>query len=44
VIARLPATVTATITPATSYDFTVHETKLSFFDKSTERRTAPQPI
>jgi len=44
VIARLPATVTATIALATSYDFTVQETKLSFFDKSTERRTAPQPI
>jgi len=44
VIARLPATVTATIAPATSYDFTVQETKLSFYDKSTERRTAPQPI
>jgi multiple sugar transport system ATP-binding protein len=44
VIARLPATVTVKIEPATSYDFTVPEHELRFFDKTTELRIAPQPV
>jgi multiple sugar transport system ATP-binding protein len=44
VIARLPATVTVKIDPATSYDFTVPESELKFFDAGTERRIAPQPV
>ena len=44
VIARLPATVTVKIEPGTSYDFTVPEDELRFFDKSTELCIAPQSI
>jgi multiple sugar transport system ATP-binding protein len=44
VIARLPATVSMKIEPAVSYEFTVPEHELRFFDKSTELRIAPQPI
>ena len=44
VIARLPATVTVTIEPATSYEFAVPEHELRFFDQSTERRITPQSI
>jgi multiple sugar transport system ATP-binding protein len=44
VIARLPATVTVKIEPATSYDFTVPESELKFFDTATELRIAPRPV
>jgi multiple sugar transport system ATP-binding protein len=44
VIARLPATVTVKIDPATSCDFTVPESELKFFDTATERRIAPRPV
>jgi multiple sugar transport system ATP-binding protein len=44
VIARLPATVTVNIEPATSYDFTVPEHELRFFDTSTELRISAQPL
>ena len=44
VIARLPATVTGKIEPATSYDFSVPENELKFFDPATELRIAPRPI
>ena len=32
------------LAPGTSYDFTVPEDELRFFDKSTELRIAPQSI
>jgi multiple sugar transport system ATP-binding protein len=44
VIARLPATVTVTIEPATRYEFAVPEHELRFFDQSTELRIGPRPI
>ncbi len=44
VIARLPAAVTVKIAPATSYDFSVPENELRFFDPTTELRIAPRPI
>jgi len=44
VIARLPSTVTASIEPETSYDFTVEEKELKFFDPSTELRIRSRPL
>jgi len=44
VIGRLPATVTVKIEPATSYDFTVPESELKFFDAATELRIAPRSV
>jgi multiple sugar transport system ATP-binding protein len=44
VIARLPSTVTVAIKPETTYDFTVEEKELKFFDKSTELRISAQAL
>jgi multiple sugar transport system ATP-binding protein len=44
VLARLPSTVTIKIEPGTSYDFTVPDHELKFFDLSTELRIAPRPV
>ncbi len=44
VIARLPATVTAKIEPSKTYQFTVPERELRFFDPSTELSISPQPL
>jgi multiple sugar transport system ATP-binding protein len=44
VIARLPVTVPVKVEPANSYDFTVPEDELRFFDSSTELRIPAQPI
>ncbi|HWP24096.1 MAG TPA: ABC transporter ATP-binding protein [Candidatus Binatia bacterium] len=44
VIARLPAAVTVKIEPARSYEFTVPESELRFFDPATELRISPQPV
>ena len=44
VIARLPSTVTASIEPETSYDFTVEDKELKFFDLSTELRIRSRPL
>jgi len=44
VIARLPSTVTVDITPETTYDFTVAEKELKFFDASTELRISSRPL
>ncbi len=44
VIARLPSTVTIAVHPGTTYDFTVEEPELKFFDKAAELRIAPRPL
>ncbi len=44
VIARLPVTVPVKLEPANSYEFTVPEDELRFFDSSTELRIAAQPL
>ena len=44
VIARLPSTVTTSIEPETSYDFTVEDKELKFFDPSTELRISARPL
>jgi multiple sugar transport system ATP-binding protein len=44
VIARLPSTVTVDIKPETTYDFTVEDKELKFFDKSTELRISARPL
>jgi multiple sugar transport system ATP-binding protein len=44
VIARLPSTVTVNINPETTYDFTVHDKELKFFDSSTELRISTRPL
>ena len=44
VIARLPSTVTVDIKPETTYDFTVEEKELRFFDKSTDLSISAQPL
>ena len=43
-IARLPYTVTAAVEPGQSYDFTVPQRELKFFDRATGLRTAPRPL
>ena len=44
VIARLPSTVTVSINPEMTYDFTVHDKELKFFDPSTELRISARPL
>jgi multiple sugar transport system ATP-binding protein len=44
VIARLPVTVPVKVEPANSYDFTVPEDELRFFDSSTELRIPARPL
>jgi multiple sugar transport system ATP-binding protein len=44
VIARLSSTVTISVEPGSSHDFTVEEPELKFFDKSTELRIPPRPL
>ena len=44
VIARLPVTVPVKVEPANSYDFTVPEDDLRFFDSSTELRIPAQSV
>ena len=44
VIARLPSTVTVDINPETTYDFTVEDKELKFFDKSTDLRLSARPL
>src|SRR6478672_12513059 len=44
VIARLPVTVPVKVEPANSYDFTVPEDELRFFDSSTELRIRAQSV
>ena len=44
VIARLPSTVTVNIKPETTYDFTVEEKELKFFDTTTELRISARPL
>jgi multiple sugar transport system ATP-binding protein len=44
VIARLPSTVTVAINPEMTYDFTVHNKELKFFDTSTELRISARPL
>ena len=44
VIARLPSTVTVEINPAMTYDFTVQDKELKFFDTSTELRISARPL
>ena len=44
VIARLPSTVTVNIKPGTTYDFTVEEKELKFFDTTTELRISARPL
>jgi len=44
VIARLPVTVPVKVGPANSYDFTVPEDELRFFDSSTELRIPAQSV
>ncbi|MGE5817452.1 MAG: ABC transporter ATP-binding protein [Deltaproteobacteria bacterium] len=44
VIARLPSTVTINIKPETTYDFTVEEKELKFFDTTTELRISARPL
>lgn len=43
-VARLPSLVTVPIEAGESYEFVVQKQDLSFFDKSTGRRTQPQPV
>ena len=44
VIARLPSTVIVDIKPETTYDFTVEDKELKFFDKSTDLRLSARPL
>ncbi|HEX9145844.1 MAG TPA: ATP-binding cassette domain-containing protein, partial [Candidatus Binatia bacterium] len=44
VIARLPSTVTVNIESNTTYDFTVEEKELKFFDTTTELRISARPL
>jgi multiple sugar transport system ATP-binding protein len=44
VIARLPVTIAVKVEPAHSYDFTIPENELRFFDSSTELRIPAQPL
>jgi len=44
VIARLPSTVNAAIGAETTYDFTVDNRELKFFDSITELRISPRPL
>ncbi len=44
VIARLPSTVTVNIKPDITYDFTVDDKEVKFFDKSTELRISARPL
>jgi len=44
VIARLPVTIPVKVEPTNSYDFTVPENELRFFDSSTELRIPAQPL
>jgi len=44
VIADLPSTVTVPIQPGERYAFAVRRADLSFFDRTTGRRTAPKPL
>jgi multiple sugar transport system ATP-binding protein len=44
VIARLPSTVTVDIKAETTYDFTVEEKELKFFDTTTELRISTWPL
>lgn len=44
VIARLPSTVTVAVKPETTYDFTVEEKELKFFDLTTELRISARPL
>ena len=44
VIARLPSTVTVDIKPEITYDFTVEDKELKFFDKSTDLRLSARPL
>ena len=44
VIARLPSTVTVDIKPETTYDFTVEDKELRFFDKSTDLCISARPL
>jgi multiple sugar transport system ATP-binding protein len=44
VIARLPVTIPVKVEPAHSYDFTIPENELRFFDSSTELRIPAQPL
>ena len=44
VIARLPSTVTVDIKAETTYDFTVEEKELKFFDTTTELRISTRPL
>ena len=44
VIARLPSTVTVDINPETTYEFTVEDKELKFFDTSTELRISARPL
>jgi multiple sugar transport system ATP-binding protein len=44
VIARLPSTVTLNIKPEITYDFTVDDKEVKFFDKSTELRISARPL
>ena len=44
VISRLPSTVNVSIEPATTYDFTVEEKELKFFEPSTELRISSRPL
>ena len=44
VIARLPSTVTVDIKAETTYDFTVEDKELKFFDNSTDLRISARPL
>ena len=44
VIARLPSTVTVNINSEMTYDFTVHDKELKFFDTSTELRISARSL
>ena len=44
VIARLPSTVTVNIEPEITYDFTVDDKELKYFDMSTELRISARPL
>jgi len=44
VISRLPSTVTVNIEPEKTYDFTVDEKELKFFDGTTELRISARPV
>jgi multiple sugar transport system ATP-binding protein len=44
VIANLPATASVAVQQGESYEFAVRRAALSFFDRTTGRRTAPKPL